>query len=201
MRTSRKLKINILFILAGFILLYSCRDHKLTKSENITQRIGHDADTNYQFSAYIKKDSAGNVQVVGQLLNGKKDGAWRFYHNKKLAWTEYYDQDHRILVSKPEERNTFATYQVYLPDSLSKIFSYSKNKLSKIETIHYSQSVQEQFDYQKNTDTLIINNKINDSVFFNTLTNRKNSFYQMAFAVNDSSVLLIDLVSGKFYVK
>jgi len=187
-----------LFVIIPFLVLSicSCKNYKL-----INKNISNNVDSGYNFTTYLKRDSTGHVTVMGQFLNGKKDGAWRYFSNGKLIRTNFYFANDRILETTPELEHTFQTYQIYLPDSERKTFSYKKNILKNIETFNNNNWVKEEFNFFKKTDTLIINKVINDSTFFGIITNKKNSFYQMTFLINDSSTLFIDVTGKKFQIR
>jgi hypothetical protein len=72
-------------------LLYSCRDSKTTQKENLQKNINSE-------EKYIEKDKDGLISIEGSLLNGKKNGVWKYFDKGSLIDVKRFKNDSLLYV-------------------------------------------------------------------------------------------------------
>lgn len=162
--------------------------------------IDYPVDTGFHFTQYIERDSAGAVNVIGQYLNGKKDGCWRYFFQGVLVRTVIY-QDGKLIASiKPEAKKQYELIKLFLPDATEREFMFTGSVLQTESSISDSVTTINRFNsYGK--DTSILYHMQGDDIVYTMMRGRDKRMYSMLVPVNDTNFLIIDLKSKTYRLK
>jgi hypothetical protein len=194
-------------ILVAVFLLFSffagCYNQGMQAKKKLSANTKQESnnDSLFKLVQYVKNDPVNKSKIVGQFLNEKKDGIWRYFIMEKLQKVEIYVSGKLIGNYYPETNNSYEKYEFTMPDNTERQF-YFKGKQSVIEkNINADITIMDKFDQFKKTDTIITTRYVNDNIIFSLLSTKIGKYHALIVPVKDTNVLNINLNTKNFTLK
>lgn len=179
--------------------LYSCVQRLSPQESKNGPRLESVGDTAYNIKQYIKRDSLGKIEVVGQYLNGKKDGLWRYFVREELVRIEILAEGKIIGVYHPESGSRYEGIRVRMSDDCARQSYFNHNKLVKEEIQCDSTQITDAYYFRGDTTLMI---RLQDNVPLYTLVSDIDKrIHTIIVPFGDTSNLIIDLKQRKYSVK